>query len=81
MLAIPLAMAMLVLTAGLSAAQTLTDPNSRTAPAERSTPPKSPASVRAHACSAYGAGFIQLPGTDACVKIGGFVRMETGAGK
>src|SRR3974390_3083923 len=27
-------------------------------------------------CSLYGAGFWYIPGTDTCIKIGGYVRME-----
>jgi len=27
-------------------------------------------------CSLYGAGFYYIPGTDTCIKIGGFVRTE-----
>ena len=27
-------------------------------------------------CSLYGAGFFYIPGTDTCIKIGGFVRTE-----
>ena len=27
-------------------------------------------------CSLYGAGFYYIPGTDTCIKIGGFVRSE-----
>ena len=27
-------------------------------------------------CSAYGAGFFYIPGTDTCVKLGGYVRAE-----
>jgi len=27
-------------------------------------------------CSLYGAGFYYIPGTDTCIKIGGFVRYE-----
>ena len=27
-------------------------------------------------CDAYGAGFFTIPGSDTCVKIGGFVRVE-----
>ena len=27
-------------------------------------------------CSLYGAGFYYIPGTDTCIKIGGFVRAE-----
>jgi hypothetical protein len=28
-------------------------------------------------CSLYGAGFYYIPGTDTCIKIGGFVRLQT----
>ena len=27
-------------------------------------------------CSLYGAGFYYIPGTDTCIKIGGYVRFE-----
>jgi Porin subfamily len=53
-------------------AQTLTGPNQRTP----SPPPdvvKSPPAGKAKSCSAFGAGFVNVPGTDACVKIGGSV--------
>jgi hypothetical protein len=29
-------------------------------------------------CSIYGAGFYYIPGTDTCVKVGGYVRMDLG---
>ena len=29
-------------------------------------------------CSVYGAGFYYLPGTDTCLKVGGYVRMDNG---
>ena len=29
-------------------------------------------------CSLYGAGFYYIPGTDTCIKIGGFVRVDYG---
>src|SRR5262249_19656491 len=29
-------------------------------------------------CSLYGAGFYYIPGTDTCLKVGGWVRYETG---
>ncbi len=29
-------------------------------------------------CSLYGAGFYYIPGTDTCIKVGGFVRNESG---
>jgi hypothetical protein len=59
-------------------AQTLSDPN----PPPKWSPPKetakSPAAARAKSCSAYGAGFVNVPGTDACVRIGGWVSVEGG---
>ena len=30
-------------------------------------------------CSLYGAGFYYIPGTDTCIKLGGYLRVETGA--
>ena len=31
-------------------------------------------------CSLYGAGFYYIPGTDTCIKVGGWVRSQTGSG-
>ena len=31
---------------------------------------------RMKSCSTFGAGFVQIPGTDTCVKIGGYVTTE-----
>src|SRR5208282_5341405 len=31
-------------------------------------------------CSLYGAGFYYMPGTDLCIKVGGYVRAEAGWG-
>jgi hypothetical protein len=36
--------------------------------------------AREKSCSLYGAGFRRAPGSDLCVKIGGWVRAETGTG-
>jgi hypothetical protein len=59
-------------------AQTLTDPN----PPPKWSPPQANAKPRpaAHekSCSAYGAGFVNVPGTDTCIKIGGWVEMQGG---
>jgi len=58
-------------------AQTLIEPNSK----PKSQPPgslKPQPSLRTKACSAFGAGFVQLPGTDTCVKIGGYVTIDGG---
>jgi hypothetical protein len=61
-----------------AAAQTLTAPNP---PATR--PPaaaaKSPSSAHVKSCAAFGAGFVNVAGTDACVKIGGFVDIDATA--
>ncbi len=59
-------------------AQTLSDP----APPSKWSPPSKAAkseAARAKACSAFGPGFVNVPGTDACVKIGGFVTVEGSA--
>jgi hypothetical protein len=57
-------------------AQTLTQPN----PPGRSPPPrhaaKPPPSARVKSCDAFGAGFVAVPGSDACVKIGGWVSVD-----
>ena len=31
-------------------------------------------------CSLYGAGFYYIPGTDTCLKIGGFIRIDAAWG-
>ena len=59
-------------------AQTLADPNPKT----NGTPPtvttKSRPAAHVKNCSAYGAGFMAMPGTDACIKVGGSVTVEAG---
>jgi hypothetical protein len=61
-------------------AQTLTQPNST--PQAETPPPKDAAKSRhtghVKTCDAYGAGFRNIPGTDACIKIGGSVTVEGG---
>ncbi len=60
-----------VMAASGALAQTLTEPGR---PANAS-PPASTSSAKTpmKSCPQYGAGFVQLPGSDTCVKIGGFV--------
>jgi hypothetical protein len=62
-----------------AAAQTLADPNSpaKWSPPHTVTKPQPAAHVKS--CSAFGAGFINLPGTDTCVKVGGFVSTDVTA--
>lgn len=53
-------------------AQTLTDPHPHTT-LPHSTAGKTTAAKHMKACPEYGAGFYRVDGTDACVKIGGFI--------
>jgi len=56
-------------------AQTLTEP----LPQTKAPPPvtvTSPTTSRPKSCNAYGPGFVGVPGTDTCVKIGGFARFD-----
>jgi len=61
-------------------AQTLTQPNPT--PQAETPPPKDAAKSRhtghVKTCDAYGAGFRNIPGTDACLKIGGGVTVDVG---
>jgi Porin subfamily len=58
-------------------AQTLTDPHPKTnaSPPTTATTKSRPA-AHVKNCSAYGAGFMVMPGTDMCIKIGGSVTVE-----
>ena len=56
-------------------AQTLTGPNPQPAPS-RPLVAKPDTTVKVKSCSAYGAGFVNIPGTDTCVKIGGSVTVD-----
>jgi hypothetical protein len=62
-------------------AQTLTNPN----PPAKWSPPHTAAkpspAASATPCAGYGAGFVKLPGSDACIKIGGWVSVEGAAGR
>jgi hypothetical protein len=63
-----------------AAAQTLTNPNT---PPKWSAPQsgaKSRTTVQTKkSCKEFGAGFVNVPGTDACMKVGGFVTVEGGS--
>jgi hypothetical protein len=56
-------------------AQTLIEPNSKPK-SQPSGLAKSQPAPRKKSCSAFGAGFVQIPGTETCVKIGGYVTTE-----
>jgi hypothetical protein len=57
---------------GAVQAQTLINPN----PTPHARPPASRQSKQTRPCAMYGPGFVQVPGSDLCVKIGGFVQGE-----
>ena len=59
-------------------AQTLSDP---APPTKWSPPSKAAKSQAAHvkACGAFGPGFVNVPGTDSFIKIGGWVTVEGSA--
>ena len=60
------------------AAQTLTQPNPQTKTPPAAATTKSRAAGHVKTCDAYGAGFRNIPGTDACLKIGGGVTVDVG---
>ena len=64
-----------------AAAQTLANPN-----APQWSPPRPAAKVHEatrpkKSCKQFGAGFVAVPGSDACVKIGGWVTVESGTSR
>jgi hypothetical protein len=76
------AAAMLVVAVAASevVAQTASTPSPRiqrdsfATPSTAKTVPAKPTK----SCSIYGDGFVQVPGTDTCVKMNGYVRSEAG---
>jgi len=61
-----------VVSVSAALAQTLTDPHTKVfSPHAKSLP-----TARMKSCSLFGAGFVNVPGTDACIKIGGYVTVE-----
>jgi Porin subfamily len=59
-------------------AQTLTQPSTQTKTPPPAAATKSRAIGRVKTCDAYGTGFRNIPGTDACLKIGGGVTVDVG---
>ncbi len=62
-------------------AQTLSDPYPRPNPHPAAGKPTAAKNQSLHmkACPEFGAGFYRVDGTDACVKIGGFIDAGVGA--
>jgi hypothetical protein len=59
-------------------AQTLTQPNPQTKSPPPTVTTKSRPAGHVKICDAYGAGFVNIPGTDACIKVGGGVTVDVG---
>ena len=60
-------------------AQTLTDPRPRPKSLAAAPVAKPLPGARMKTCSAFGAGFVQAPGSDVCIKIGGSAEGEAGS--
>ena len=75
-LAAPIALA--VVTGSAVFAQSLTQPSVATRSPPRPALAKSMHAGRMTSCAMYGAGFINVPGSDVCLKIGGYVQTEIG---
>jgi Porin subfamily len=70
--------ALLAIAVSPGAAQTLTQPSPRTKTPPPAVTTKSRQTGHVKTCDAYGAGFRNIPGTDACIKIGGGVTVDVG---
>jgi hypothetical protein len=57
-------------------AQTLAEQNSETKLPSPPVTAKSLPTGRAKSCSMYGDGFVYVPATDTCIKVGGYLRMD-----
>jgi hypothetical protein len=75
---IAVAIGMVGLVVSSACAQTLSNPNPQPGWPPPKTSAKAKPAARVKTCSAYGAGFVNVPGTDTCVKVGGWVTVEGG---
>ena len=59
-------------------AQTLVSPNEsqKLRPSQSAADPKAAAVKRAKSCAMYGEGFVYIPATDSCVKVGGYLQSD-----
>ena len=57
-------------------AQTLTNPNPKPSAPPRPATTKSRPTAHLKTCSMYGPGFMAVPGSDMCIKVGGGVTVE-----
>ncbi len=79
MIAIALLVALSPVTSALAQSKAATTKTLATRPAAQmpAAAPKAQPEKRARACEEYGAGFKPIEGTRTCVKIGGYVRMQS----
>jgi hypothetical protein len=70
--------ALAVATGSAVSAQSLTQPSVAARAPLRPALAKSTHAGRMTSCAMYGAGFINVPGSDVCLKIGGYVQTEIG---
>jgi Porin subfamily len=63
------------------AGETLINPRSPPAPPRPPLAAKPSEKERMKLCSAYGAGFVNIPGTGACIKIGVSVTVDSSIGR
>lgn len=81
------AAAFLAATVSLTSTQTFADPKDPgdgKAPRQRATtPPDQPIAKprQATSCAQFGAGFVRVPGSDSCVRLGGGVDVGVGASR
>ncbi|MGH9806022.1 MAG: porin [Terriglobia bacterium] len=64
-----------------AAAQTLAQPNTPTRSSPSSPAAKSLPMGREKSCVMYGAGFVYVPNSDTCIKIGGFAEVDGGVSR
>jgi hypothetical protein len=77
------AMLVVAVAAPEAVAQTASTPSPRIQPDSFATPStaKTVPAKPMKSCSVYGDGFVQVPGTDTCVKMNGYVRSQTAIGR
>jgi hypothetical protein len=78
-IAIALLIALSPVTSALAQSKAATTKALATRPTTEMQPagPKAQSEKRAKSCEEYGAGFKPIEGTGTCVKIGGYIRMQS----
>jgi hypothetical protein len=79
--AVAAAATLAVTLSGGAGAQTLVNPNPGPVPSRPPLAAKPRMSLHTKLCSEYGAGFVNIPGTGACIKIGASVTVDSTIGR